>query len=272
MNQKRLVVFIIIFTFSLQTYAKVSTCPQKFPKGAQVSEKVMNSILDSAQSNKSIEYERVNIGSGSNVQIPNSSDSAIVVFAIIGVVVIIAWLPYAITYLYDLGDSDSQYCPWYRLSFKNKSITNTGPNIDVERDAVFSSVQLGVASLNEDYPFLGLITEVGNHRIKDKLLGVITEYNGSYFMAGPSVSLGKPNGDVITLDLMGGFSDHRSVALLGEASFNWNINIYKKATDFSPTINLGFGANYLNIKENEGIIKNINKYSLFLGVGIGVNF
>jgi hypothetical protein len=208
----------------------------------------MNKFIKVAEVNEDIRINRLNIGGSSNVTIPDSFGYAVAFFAIVGLIVIVAWVLYAITYLYDITTGNTKYRPWYRLSVKSKTILNNSFELDFERKAVFTSLQLGLASLKEDYSFLGLVTEVGNHQITDKNNGVEVEYNGPYFMLGPSIALGDQSGDVVTLDLMGGVSDHNDVTLLGEAALNWNINLNQTAKKFAPTLNLSFGANYLSIK------------------------
>ncbi len=155
---------------------------------------------------------------------------------------------------------------------RHKKIQSSSADLSVQRRAEFNGLQLGIASLKEEYSFLGLALEVGDHNISDKVGSNESQYRGTYFLVGPSIMLGKPHKSTYTIDLLGGNSTHENVSLIGEAAINWNINLASMPEKFAPIINLNFGANYLDIKENEGIVKNIEKYSIFWGFGFGVSF
>jgi hypothetical protein len=271
-------ILIIIFNINLCIANTNPTCPQTFPETQRIAEREMQKILNDSESNKDIKIQRSNFGSNINVSgntsfsVPASDDAAIVVFAIIGLVVIIAWIPYAITYLYDLQYEGTTYCPWYRLSYQFKQLKSNSEKLDIDRDAKFHGFQLGISSLHQEYSFFSFVAEVGHHEITDTIDGEDQKYFGEYLMLGPSVVLGKPNKDVIALNLMGGASTNSDVSVIAEAALNWSINLNSLAVKYAPILNLNFGANYLDVKETEGIIKNMNKNSLFWGVGFGFNF
>ena len=252
--------------------AYASRCPKKFPKALEISKEEMKLLLKRSKTDDSIRFHRTNISSSTNITIPSSSNDAVVVFAVIGLVIIVAWLPYALAYLYDPARGESNYCPWYRLSLRYKDITSSSSKVDAKRSANYTGINLGIASLGEEYSFLGLSMELGSHKITDTIGTNEENFDGTYFMIGPSIALGKPHNTVVTLNLLGGTSFHEDISLMGEASIDFIFNLNDSATKMAPTFNINFGANYLDINEQEGIIKNINQYSLFFGVGAGVNF
>ncbi len=268
----KLIHFTLILNLLFISYTQASECPAVFPKSRQISEADMQRILKDAKQNPEIQVQRFNFSGNTNLSIPDSSEGAVVVFAIIGVIVVIAWIPYALMYLYDLQKDRATYCPWYHTSVRYKEIKSSGPELNVKREASFTSINVGIASLKDEYSFFGLGLELGHHEIKDSLDSGSEVYSGEYFMLGPRVSLGKPFRDNITLSLLGGSSTHSNISFMAETNLGWSINLNRAAKKYAPTINLNLGANYLDIKETEGIIKNINKYALYVGMGFGFNY
>lgn len=250
------------------TTAQASSCPKKF-SAHQISEKEMKKIMKDAETNPNI---HINTNVNLNMNMSGSKEDAILVFAIVGLIVVMAWIPYAIKYLYDLGNGDD-YCPWYRLSFRHKQIMDSSKDFGSKRESTFSGVQLGIASLKRDYSGLGLAFEVGGHKIKDTIDNNQKTYSGTYFLMGPSIAIGEPDTQVYSVDLLGGSSTDSNIEFLAEAAFNWNINLNPHAREVAPTINLSFGASYIGLEQDEGIVGDkIDEYSLFFGIGFGFNF
>lgn len=267
---------IVLFTLLTQLIGRcwAETCPETFSRPPElISERNMDYLLEKHHNKPGVRVERIDISTNSNWTLPDSSDEAAIFFAIVGIVIIVAWIPYAFQYLEDLSQEESQYCPWYRLSLRHKSYRSTsGEFIESYRDASFTGIRLGIGSLSSKYSTLGLSFELGGHSIKDQADGIWNKFTGTYLIFGPSLIIGKPLGGSASFDLLGGFSTNPDVSLIGEASFNLDVPLSQTAKKFLPMLNISIGANFLDIRGDQGIFQNNERYSLYLGLGAGVIF
>lgn len=310
------IIFIIIFTFTHSAYGYdnvitlpksdnssspkgVKGCPEKFPKKpVQVSPETMNRVMQEAQTNKNIVIKKRQIGEGDVQAIADiteasldakvnlssgsgsSGDGAAILFAIIGVVIIIAWIPYVFKFLETLSDDEVEFCPWYKLQYKFKNIDVYGRGEDlssVDRTATFHGVQLSIGSLNPEFNRLGFSAELGTHHIQDEFKNwndqrTTNNYHGTYLMVGPSLFFGSPDSAVLTFDLMAGVSTNEDVSMIGDASMNLSFPLSVVDKKYTPTFNFGLGSSFLNIKDNEGISAKFDEYAIYLTGGFGIHF
>ena len=266
-------ILLIVFLFTTLNDSFAGSCPRVFSPAMQIDKENMDYLIEESKSNPDVKIEQIDISSNFNWSIPNSSDGAKVFFAIVGLVIIVAWVPYALKFLSDLSETDAPYCPWYKLGLNYRTFqSSSGDYSFAQMDASFTGLKLGVNSLSPDYSGLGLAFEIGSHSIRDKGLDATAKYNGAYLMLGPSLSFGPPNIGNISIDLMGGFSTNSDVSLIGEASLNLSIPLSTSNEKINPSLNIGLGTNYLDIRGDEGIFKNSDRYSSFLSIGGGIIF
>ncbi len=272
--------FIFLFIFigfniksSYATNCKnINSAPSKL-----ISENEMNQLIEDHKDQPGVKVKKVNISASHNWVIPNSSDEASVFFAIVGIIVIIAWIPYAIQFLADASQSEESYCPWYRLSLRRRSFSQTSWNSNgfddfgkSIRNASLTGLKFDIGSLNKKYSVLGLSAELGTHSIKDKIQNSRKRFNGTYLLFGPSLNFGVPENTIFSLDFMGGFSTNNDVSLLGEASLNFHIPLSDSKAKYRPHLNLSVGAQLLDIRGDEGLLKYNDPFSTFLAFGFGV--
>lgn len=237
----------------------------------------MNQLIEDHKDQPGVKVEKINISASHNWNIPNSSNDAAVFFAIVGIIVIIAWIPYAIQFLVDASQSEESYCPWYRLSLRRRSFSQTSWNSNEFdefgksiRKASLTGLKLDIGSLNPKYSVLGLSAELGTHSIRDKIKNSRRRFNGTYLLFGPSLNFGVPENTIFSLDFMGGFSTNSDVSLLGEASMNLYIPLSDSKTKYRPHLSLSLGAQLLDIRGDEGLLKYNDPFSSFFALGFGV--
>lgn len=197
-----------------------------------------------------------------------SKDAALVIFAIVGLVVVVAWIPYVPILVYDAltGDRD-------KFQFSHLLTIQGTPIIGGEesrsgsllagRYAIYIEEKERASSIKK-----GLGFEAGYYLSKEEKLDGDQEVRneGAYWLIGPSLMVGEPMGDGNTLfarlDLMGGTSFDSDLGLVTKAEFSGNW-LFKSGF----TMGLGIGGLYLHVKDDKGVLDDSNDIALtFSGI------
>lgn len=194
----------------------------------------------------------------------SSKDSALIVFAVIGVVVLIVWIPYTLKYIYNWIKGDDVSGRWqvetvYTRMFKS----DIGQGIS--RSGNLYGARLTLSMGDEIGSQMGLVVEGGRHSITDKAATWSSSNDGSYIMGGPAIYWGFKE-MFLGLELTGGTSDLARVGLMSKANGALQFSI----SHF--TFGLDLGAMYTRIKEFRGLTSNIDSFQFFLSTAVGVQF
>jgi hypothetical protein len=300
MTKRNIKIIIITILFSLQSaYSEdiktLSNLQSK--KVIQVSQEEMKEFISNNPNNKVIkkkikdgdekekkeEVKKV-IKEETHVYIapPNSnftiasgghlnSDSALIVFAVVGLMVVIMWLPYFPILAYKSLKGDMNTSIINHFSFQTTPIHSKLRN--GSRSGVLLSARHSFYIQKEktdDFTLLGLSSELGHYDFD--------QYNnrlkGEYFLIGPSIILNSK------LDLK---SDHYQtfgkIDLMAGTSFDGNLGLVSKAEVSimgkfyrNFTAGFGLGALYFDVNESRGLATNVNDLGLFYSGKIGYMF
>ncbi len=198
---------------------------------------------------------------------------ALVVFAIIGTVILVAWVPYFPTFAYAAATGKKDYSYISMITFNGLGLSGIyEANKESEKERRVGEMY------GARYSFLlrkkkvehffqntvGISVESGYYHFTDE--SSVTDnkatYYGMYAMAGPSIifSSGKLD-DVFgfwKLDMMAGKSLNSDLDLALRGDITGNIVI-----DGTGFWGLGVGALYLDGKKSEGIIRHMNDLAVY---------
>lgn len=210
-------------------------------------------------------------GSGDN-------EMAILIFAIIGTVVVLAWIPYMVVYLYKglKHPEDFRYRSMLNVQgtyfVDTDEITRRGNLSGLKYTTFIEEKKLQEANIEQNR-YYGLNVEVGKYHFRDEVrfTGARIGYDSAYWLVGPSFLFGnlnrKKDSWLFKLDLLGGTSFSRDVDLMLRAEFSINHK-------FDPGIILGvgYGGNYLSGQSGKGLVSYANDLSGHWLVNLGFLF
>lgn len=196
---------------------------------------------------------------------------ALLVFAVVGAVIVFAWIPYFPVLAYKALKDD-----------KNKTVDIVGLSIlgagDSQRGQYrYGTLTSGRYSLylqerDEEEPgnLLGFSADIGHYKFKEKNTdtGESDVVEGAYWLLGPSIIFGYEDPVFGKLDLLGGTSFGSDLGLVTKADATINFRL----GDSGFIIGAGIGALYFENKGSRGIASDINKLSLSLIGGISYDF
>jgi len=196
----------------------------------------------------------------------NSRDAALIVFAVIGIVVLIIWIPYTIRYLYKYF-RDGEGSGWMTLSFSHLNLKKTEQTPHpIERNGVLNGLNMLLA-MGDEATHMGLALEGGQYTLHDLNTNtrVVTKSEDKYLMGGPSILYGfkEFNG---SLDIMGGKGFGNTTGLMSKASLGLNFTFSK------IYLGLQLGAFYSKIKDFSGVLRDIDGFQFFIGGKFGITF
>ncbi len=278
---KNIFLILSIMSFQLSTFG--NQCPQSIKdKILQVSpsqfEKMESELADDSRVKKYVapvdsSDPQINLNFMRSLSVGSSKDSALIVFAVVGIVVVVLWVPYVLAYSYDALLGESNFCPWYQFDFSYKNLSKNQDQNGVERQGHYKSLGISLGSLVEKYKLLGLKLKLGHHIIKEQVNGESVEHDGMFFLIGPRLNFRAHKQLSFALNLLAGTSDNNSIGFMSEASFEMNyafINDYK----WMPFFSLSFGADYFSVDglKDSALDSSTSHYSLFLSAGLGFQF
>lgn len=196
---------------------------------------------------------------------------ALLVFAVVGAVIVFAWIPYFPVLAYKALKDD-----------KNKTVDIVGVSIlgagDSKRGQYrYGTLTSGRYSLylqkrDEQEPgnLLGFSADIGHYKFKEKNTdtGESDMVEGAYWLLGPSIIFGYEDPVFGKVDLLGGTSFGSDLGLVSKADATVNFRV----GDSGLILGAGIGALYLENNASRGIASNINKLSLSLVGGFSYDF
>jgi hypothetical protein len=205
----------------------------------------------------------------------SKGDGAILVFAIVGAVVIVAWIPYVVL-LALRAAKNPQYFDFHQmLSSQITPLSETGSDTQT-RSGVMSSLKYTALSSKKSSPNanFGLNFETGYYNFHDRLNsnGHKQYYHSPYWQIGPSIIFGKLNRYssipfLFRIDLTAGTSFHQDVDLILKSELSV---IYRHESGIFA--GLGLAALYLYGREGKGILSHVADVTLQPTLSLGINF
>ncbi|HXH30798.1 MAG TPA: cell envelope integrity protein TolA [Bacteriovoracaceae bacterium] len=188
-----------------------------------------------------------------NFSVSDSKEVALVVFAIVGTVVMVAWLVYVPVLLYDMITQKKDVNFYQLLSLQYS-------HIFLERQISKSRLEGNMPGLVyslffEDVQTYGLAAEFGYFDLTER-------DRGAFWAVGPSLMLGKDGGELYDFyakfDLLAGSSFNGDLGLISKINITGNLSV------FHPNFYLGLGAGaiYIDVKEDQGLASKIDELGL----------
>jgi hypothetical protein len=211
----------------------------------------------------------INLGGGGG-----SGQGALIVFVVVGLIIMIAWIPYMFGFIYNAIVNPEDLDFTHTLSFDYdrfyKSDRNTDYSLNSKRSGYVYSATYSFYMTQNKASHYGFSTQVGKHYIKDEFLFLDkSEYEGIFFMFGPSIQYRKlnvPFSGYMQLDLLGGTSDHNSIGLMSSARINLGF-VFGKVL-----FAIHFSGIYFDVNDNKGILTDENDLLLSYGLKTGYTF
>jgi hypothetical protein len=208
----------------------------------------------------------------------DSSGNAMIVFAVVGLVMVVAWLPYFPIFLYK-SIKDKEGFDQHHLVSLNYVLSGKYGNQSEGEEFRYGSFLSGRYSYfvkekdTDPWVTLGLGAEAGYFRFKDRNRGLnkVQQSEGAYWLIGPSMLFGDLEESVnpffAKLDLLAGTSFDSDLGLVSRAEFSVNGKIYQ-----GLSLGLGVGALYIKLKNNQGIVSRSNDLSLIFSSHLNYSF
>lgn len=199
-------------------------------------------------------------GSGNN-------DAALIVFAVVGLVIIIAWIPYFPLLAYDAISGKKDILTHHQISFRHDRLSH-----EYDRDGQFSSGRYSLfleEKDTDDFFMPGFSFELGTYSLnyEAQLNNPSHHLSGSYWLLGPSAVLGDTDSFFAKFDLMAGTSFGPDFGLLSKADISFNFNLGSRII-----LGLGLGGIYFDVKSGEGALSRPHDLGFFYGANLGYSF
>lgn len=259
------------------SYADEVAISQQIPAGA---------VQVTPEEFKELKKEEVKNAAGTSVA-PSSNPSwfygggevSILIIAVVGTVILIAWVPYTVFLAYERLKKPESFKDYSLLNFQFNSFINIDEyNVSGEMNSLKYTFLTQRLSENNNSSVkknkkLGLNIEIGHYsfRYLDKTNNTRTPYNSAYWLIGPSVIFGslreKMSSTFLKFDLQAGTSFKRDVKLI--LKFDITLN-HKFKNEFF--IGGGFGDTFLNGKAGKGIASHLSDLSVHWLLSAGMVF
>ena len=213
-------------------------------------------------------------------------EAALIVFALVGLVVVLLWVPYFPIFIYQQLKNGEKFQLVHLFSLHILGLRNGRKNDYGKPDSQTSEIREGYLStlrynlhLAEKGTIgemaLGVAFEFGQYKLKDinEDTKESKRYDGQFWMVGPSILFGydltenSTDDMFVKIDLLGGTSIGNDLGLVSKAEFSANLK-----TPQGLTYGLGIGALYLNVKDERGILTNSANLGLTLSANAGYTF
>ncbi len=195
----------------------------------------------------------------------NSADeAAAIVFAVIGLVAVIAWIGYFPEMAYEaIKHGGTRYNFPQQVSLETVVMEGN----KTLREGYLSGITYNAFLEEKKDPFFqtGVGSEIGYFNLHERK-GAKKRSEGGFWLFGPSIRIGEKEKGHLRLDLLAGSSFDRDLGVLTKAQV---------AMDFYEgdyIIGLHFGALYAHLKSNKGIAEDITNTGLILGASFGRKF
>ncbi|HXH74494.1 MAG TPA: hypothetical protein VNJ08_05990 [Bacteriovoracaceae bacterium] len=221
-------------------------------------------------------FGNLNLGGGGG-----NSEAAVIVFAIVGLVIIVAWIPIFPILAYQAATGKRDLEKVHHLSLQHILAgkyghgSTSGENESLRYGSFIGgrySLYLKDPKEVNSIATLGFSAELGHYRFKDKSQLGSNQVEGGYWMLGPSMLFGESNGGGFPLfakiDLLAGSSVDADLGLVTRADLS--VGSYLFGTNTS--LGLGLGALYLHSKKSHGILNNGEELGLIFSGNVGYSF
>ena len=193
----------------------------------------------------------------------SSSDSAAVLFVIVGTVVVIIWSLYVFKYLYDVSLGNAPCGRWNEFAVVGSS-ASTGDT----QHARFNGLRYS-AGIRDGLMDVGVSLELGEADILLSEVGVL-ELKGRYWLLGPVLRWRLSQGinpSYFQTNFVAGSTEHDEVGLLARASLGLLFGVGD-----SLQLGLNWGAMNIDLNENQGVITQRDQYHYFYAINMGFRF
>ncbi len=202
--------------------------------------------------------DAVDVGTSFNTS--GSNEAALVFFAVTGLVVAVAWLPYFPLLAYKaLTDKEDKLKIRQLATFQYNPLFEKEGSLNGARYSLYMDEQDP-----EDIVDLGFAVESGYYLTKE-----VSRKEGGYWLLGPSMLMGHTDNETLfgRLDLMAGSSFDSDIGLItkAELSGNWLF-------DSGFTLGVSIGGLFFDVNENRGFISTSDDLSFILGANAGFAF
>jgi hypothetical protein len=257
--------------FDALSAADPSKIKQLRAEDEQELEQIKESLRDSDSHGS---YNFGNSGGGGG-----GRELALVIFVVVGLVILLAWVPYFPTLAYKAVSEHESICFQHQFDFKIQLIdaseqsSSSSSSLIEERSGYLKEIQYSLfLSEREDSSRkmdFGLSFSLGEHHIKDRQKSSNFEktYDDYYFLLGPTLKFTIfDNFMDFYIDLAAGESLHNEINSMAVANLkfqfyfsNWFAGLFA-------------GGVYMDIDESRGIISSINDIFLTYGFLAGTRF
>lgn len=193
----------------------------------------------------------------------SSDELALIIMAVIGVTMVVAWVPYfpLLAYKAIKGEEGQQLDQQLSLV--------SSVQFDGQRRGHLSGARYSFYLSNQHHQGLGMATELGyyNYSDKDEATGSRRGNDGPYWLIGPSLLFRFDPVFYSKLDLMGGTSVDSDLGLISRAEASLNANLGRNIS-----AGLGIGGIYLKMKEYQGVFSNQNELGLIFSANLTASF
>ncbi len=194
----------------------------------------------------------------------HNGEDALILFAVIGVIVVIAVIPYALKYIYDLVQGENT-CYFHQFGLQFISTSSNSDRVH-ENNRLFSFMYSGhvdhFKSVN-----IGFVAEIGVQQLKISQEGSYLDHIdrnfeeiGLYSMVGPKLYFARylPNPSHGYLQILGGASFNSDLGTIAKAEIGYN-------WFFDRKLGIGFslGSLYYKVNPKDGFLKNSGNYGLY---------
>lgn len=182
-------------------------------------------------------------------------DTALVVFAVVGLVVIFAWIPYFPILFYDYLRNPQDFDTRHMLSLNYTRAPHNRSEYKGEnhyREGFLSGLRYSLflkrkESQQEDFKF-GFSGELGHYEfMRTKNDPGVPNFFGEYWLLGPSLMYGQ-KWFWLQLDLLAGSTFDSDLGLTSKADLSLNVGLSKNIF-----LGLGFGALYYDVRGGKGL-------------------
>jgi len=200
---------------------------------------------------------------GSGWSSGSKGDGAAVLFVVIGLVVAVVFVAYAVSYLGRMvyGAADECIVRWWEVGLQTTWIEDQENGY--HRSGVLGGVEVSTG-LGEPERLIGLVADVGYADIQILTSGRGTDVRmmAPYWMVGPGLYI-RP----FYLQLLSGTAFHQDIGLLSVARFGVNFEL---GGGWRTGFNLG--ATLMNQRVSQGILTSLGSFAYSGGLTLGIQF
>ena len=205
-----------------------------------------------------------------------SGDGALVFLLVVGLVVMVMWIVYALTYFLQYlfgkcrGEGFLGAQLFGRYSDFPSSLDSDGDTL--KQDAISYGIQMSAALTSKKRLGLGLALELGRQEFKQKNVasGFTNKINGNYFLLGPKLIYNwKSSNSYTYMDFLGGTSERNDIGLMSSWRLGMSIGTKKAPSKKGVKFDLFSGVDYVELKKARGLAREFDKPGWLLGAAIG---